>query len=57
MKKYVVLEHLTGEDKGIRFWTSNIEDSYTSKTLFSSYKQSSLFKEVYFTDSKEEVHL
>jgi len=55
-KEYVVLEHLTGIDKGYRFWTSNsgpeeelgwAHDEHGIKVL--------AYKPVWFTDSAEEA--
>ena len=48
-KKYVVLEHLTLPDRGLRFWTSNSENNTHSSNGELWYK------EVLFTDDEEEA--
>lgn len=45
-EKYVVLEHLTLPDKGLRFWTTNGENNTKLST------GEIVYKEIYFTDDK-----
>lgn len=47
--KYVVLEHLTLPDKGLRFWTSNTENNTHG------YNGELWYKEVAFTDDTDEA--
>jgi len=46
-EKYVVLEHLTLPDRGLRFWTKNTEDNthLLDGTL--------VYKEILFTDDED----
>lgn len=48
-EKYVVLEHLTLPDKGLRFWTTNTENNTHGMNGELWYK------EILFTDSEEEA--
>lgn len=47
-KKYVVLEHLTLPDRGLRFWTLNTSNN----TMFNGEV---VYKEVLFTNSEDEA--
>jgi hypothetical protein len=47
-KKYVVLEHLTLPNRGLRFWSTNTENNTHSA------KGELWYKEILFSDSKEE---
>jgi hypothetical protein len=49
MKKYVVLEHLSGHHKGHRFWTTNTKDNTKL------YDETIAYKEIAFTDSSDEA--
>jgi len=51
MKKYVVLEHLTGPDKGWCFWSMNVEGSDPTK----SAKGETWYKLVLETDDALEA--
>ena len=48
-EKYVVLEHLTLPDRGLRFWSHNTEDNTHSAWGDLWYK------EILFTNSQEEA--
>jgi hypothetical protein len=48
-EKYVVLEHLTLPDRGLRFWSMNTEDNTHSAWGDLWYK------EILFTDSEDEA--
>jgi hypothetical protein len=48
-EKYVVLEHLTLPNRGLRFWSRNIKNSTHSK------KGELWYKEILFTNSQEEA--
>jgi hypothetical protein len=47
--KYVVLEHLTLPDRGLRFWSTNTEDNTHG------HNGELWYKEILFTDSEEEA--
>lgn len=53
-KKYVVLEHLQGYDKGWRFWTSNSDRDVTI-SHDEHGKRIVAYKPIIFTDSEEEA--
>ena len=48
-EKYVVLEHLTLPDRGLRFWSHNTENNTHG------YNGELWYKEVLFTDSEDEA--
>jgi len=48
-KKFVVVEHLGGNNKGQRFWTTNTDNNTHS------YKGELWYKEIMFTDSTDEA--
>jgi hypothetical protein len=48
-KKYVVLEHLTLPDRGLRFWSHNTENN--THSMWGDL----WYKEILFTDSEEEA--
>ena len=52
-QKNVVLEHLTGRDRGFRFWSTNTNDNTTSRD--ENGVKITAYKEVWFTDSDDEA--
>ena len=49
LEKYVVLEHLTLPDRGLRFWSHNTDNNTHG------YNGELWYKEVLFTDSEDEA--
>lgn len=47
--KYVVLEHITLPDRGLRFWSTNTEDNTHG------HNGELWYKEILFTDSEEKA--